>query len=162
MLEISQWETRIHFPPLSDLTEHSFGIIGLNVAGISWNIEWFQLCIPGGNREKGKNILLHCKFKLQVTFNPMMQVFEVDDFNNDFDDIISNKKSKSRRKKLKKPRIVPTTNQVLSSNLNNCNNMESTAYKLWRKKLRKFRTTSWVVRVCTDFAIPYPWKKDIV
>ena len=36
---INQWETRIHFPPLSDLSEHSFGICGPNVARISWNFE---------------------------------------------------------------------------------------------------------------------------
>ena len=29
-------------------------------------------------------------------------------------------------------------------------------YKILMKKLRKFRTTSWVVRVCTDFAQPNP------
>ena len=53
MLEISQWETRIHCPPLSDLSEQCFGISGLNVARITWNFEWYQLCIlvgPGGNR----------------------------------------------------------------------------------------------------------------
>ena len=33
MLEISQSETRIHFPPLafSDFSEHSFGFSGLNI-----------------------------------------------------------------------------------------------------------------------------------
>ena len=53
MLGISQWETRIHFPPLSDLSEHSFGISGPNVARISWNFECYQFFIlvgPGGNR----------------------------------------------------------------------------------------------------------------
>ena len=45
MLKISQWETRIHFPPLPDLSEHSFGISGLYVARISWNLEWYQLCM---------------------------------------------------------------------------------------------------------------------
>ena len=44
MLEISRWETRIHFPPLSDLSEHSFGISGLNRTRIS------VLVGPGGNR----------------------------------------------------------------------------------------------------------------
>ena len=29
-------------------------------------------------------------------------------------------------------------------------------YKILMKKLRKFRTTSWVVRVCTDFVQPVP------
>ena len=29
-------------------------------------------------------------------------------------------------------------------------------YKILLKKLRKFRTTSWVVRVCTDFVQPVP------
>ena len=37
MLEISQWETRIHFPPLSDLSEHSFGISEPKIVKISWN-----------------------------------------------------------------------------------------------------------------------------
>ena len=41
ILGISQWETRIHFPPLFDLSEHSFGISGLNITRISWK---------GGNR----------------------------------------------------------------------------------------------------------------
>ena len=48
MLGISQWETRIHFPPLSDLSEHSFGISGPNVARISWNFECYQFFILVG------------------------------------------------------------------------------------------------------------------
>ena len=51
---LNQWWTRIHFPPLSDLSEHSLGISGLYVARISWNFEWYQFFIlmgPGGNRE---------------------------------------------------------------------------------------------------------------
>ena len=49
---LNQWENRIHFPPLSDLSEHSFGISGPNIARISWNFEWYQLRILadlGGN-----------------------------------------------------------------------------------------------------------------
>ena len=41
-LGISQWETRIHFSPLSDLSEHSFGNSGPNLAGISWNFKCYQ------------------------------------------------------------------------------------------------------------------------
>ena len=54
ILRISQWETSIYFPPLSDLSEHSFGISRPNVARISWNFEWYQFFIlvgPGGNRD---------------------------------------------------------------------------------------------------------------
>ena len=29
-------------------------------------------------------------------------------------------------------------------------------YQMWSEKLRKFRTTSWVVKICTDFAPVYP------
>ena len=39
----SQWENRIYFPPLSDLSEHSFRISGPIIARISWNFEWYQL-----------------------------------------------------------------------------------------------------------------------
>ena len=54
LLRYSQWETSIYFPPLSDLSEHSFGISRPNVARISWNFEWYQFFIlvgPGGNRD---------------------------------------------------------------------------------------------------------------
>ena len=40
------------FPPLSDLSEHSFGTSGPYIARFSWNFESYQLCIlvsPGGN-----------------------------------------------------------------------------------------------------------------
>ena len=47
---LSQWEIRIHFPPLSDLSEHSFGINGANVARISLNFECFQFFYPCGAR----------------------------------------------------------------------------------------------------------------
>ena len=33
----NQWENRIYFPQLSDLSEHSFEISGPNLASISWN-----------------------------------------------------------------------------------------------------------------------------
>ena len=33
------------FSPLSDITEYSFGISGINVYGISWNFKWYlQRC----------------------------------------------------------------------------------------------------------------------
>ena len=38
----NKWETMIQFHPLSDLSEHSFGISGLNVAGICWDFECYQ------------------------------------------------------------------------------------------------------------------------
>ena len=47
----SQWENRIYFPPLSDLSELSFWISGPNLARISWNFEWYQIfypCRPSG------------------------------------------------------------------------------------------------------------------
>ena len=52
ILRISQWETSIYFPPLSDLSKHSFGTSRPNVARISWNFQWYQFFIlvgPGGN-----------------------------------------------------------------------------------------------------------------
>ena len=52
ILRISQWETSIYFPLLSDLSEHSFGVCRPNVDRISWNFEWYQFFIlvgPGGN-----------------------------------------------------------------------------------------------------------------
>ena len=56
MLEIGQWGTRIHVPPLplSDLYEYSFQISGLKLARITWNSEWYQISIlvsPGGNSD---------------------------------------------------------------------------------------------------------------
>ena len=79
MLEISQWESRIHFPPLSDLSENTFGITGLNVASISWNFEWYQLFIlvgPGGNRgPTKKSHVLFAVFELDgISFNSMLSI----------------------------------------------------------------------------------------
>ena len=71
MLEISQWENRIHFPPLSDLSENTFGISGLNVASISWNFEWYQLFIlvgPGGNRAEIKKEVSGIEISLWYLF----------------------------------------------------------------------------------------------
>ena len=59
---LNQWENRIYFPPLSNLSEHSFGISGPNINRISWNFEWYQLFIlvgPGGNRDR-------CKFHFKM------------------------------------------------------------------------------------------------
>ena len=36
-------KTGFIFPPLTDLSEHSFEISGPNLARISWNFEWHQL-----------------------------------------------------------------------------------------------------------------------
>ena len=67
-LEVSQ--PMIPFPPLSDLSEHSFGISGQNVGRISWNFECYQFFILvglGGNRAtlgQGTNADAHVYFKL--------------------------------------------------------------------------------------------------
>ena len=53
MVWISHWETRIQFPQLLDLAEHSFGISEPNVAWNIWNFEWYQFFIllnPVGHR----------------------------------------------------------------------------------------------------------------
>ena len=51
-----------------------------------------------------------------------------------------------KRRKLKKKASHPAALIKLSQS----------NFQMWNEKLRRFRTTSWVVKICTDFAPVYP------
>ena len=72
MLGISQWEIRMHFPTLSDLSEHSFGISGQNLARISWNFECYQFFILRAWIEPDVEECL-----ILIRFRPIFQTFLV-------------------------------------------------------------------------------------
>lgn len=55
-------------------------------------------------------------------------------------------KSLTKRRRLKKKASHPDALIKLSQS----------NFHMWNEKLRKFRTTSWVVKICTDFAPVYP------
>ena len=71
------------------------------------------------------------------------------------EEIDENEENALMTKKVKKKRMKKSKSDIPNPMIL-FNNSDSLKHKVWHKKLRKFRTTSWVVRVCTDFAIPYP------
>ena len=88
-----------------------------------------------------------------MTFSPTMQVFEVQTHSEDAENLErwrNSKRSKVRRKNIMKDSaLVPLKSFRISTF--GLNNSDSINYQIWKKKLRKFRATSWVVKICTDF-----------
>ena len=64
------------------------------------------------------------------------------------------RKSNRRRLKKKASHTAAFILHQLSQNI--IFDTDSSKNQMWSDKLRKFRTTSWVVRICTDFALVYP------
>ena len=64
------------------------------------------------------------------------------------------RKSNRRRLKKKASHTAAFILHQLSQKI--ISDTDSSKYNLCSEKLRKFRTTSWVVRICTDFALVYP------
>ena len=74
-------------------------------------------------------------YHIKVTFNPNMEFFEIEKEMTSCDINGPNlSKPLTKRRRLKKKASHPAA----------------------FIKLRKFRTTSWVVKICTDFAPVYP------
>ena len=68
------------------------------------------------------------------------------------EEIDENEEKALMTKKVKKKRVKKPNSDILNP-MQLFHNSDSQKHKVWQKKLRKFRTTSWVVRVCTDFVI---------
>ena len=68
------------------------------------------------------------------------------------EEIDENEEKALMTKKVKKKRVKKPNSDILNP-MQLFHNSDSLKHKVWQKKLRKFRTTSWVVRVCTDFVI---------
>ena len=82
-----------------------------------------------------------------------MEVFEAETDDEEFN-IPVKRKPKPKKKKSTQTKFVSLSKHVpIPSDIKS---MDLDNYKMWKRKLNKFRTTSWVVRVCTDFALPIP------
>ena len=66
------------FPPLSDLSEHSFGMSRPNVARISWNFEWYQFFILAGPvTMEGGYLGIHTWIRMDMVESHIWILFEV-------------------------------------------------------------------------------------
>ena len=82
-----------------------------------------------------------------------MQVFEVQTHSEDAENLErwrNSKRSKVRRKNIMKDSAVVPLKSFRISTFG-LDNSDSINYQIWKKKLIKFRATSWVVKICTDF-----------
>ena len=93
----------------------------------------------------------------RVTFSDTNQVYEIHTENEASTLGKYAQKLRRSKRKSKKTDIGKAVELLKLSSLSLDGSFPSDVnYKILMRKLRKFRTTSWVVRVCTDFAQPVP------
>ena len=93
----------------------------------------------------------------RVNFSETNQVYEIQTENQATTLGKCTQKLRRSKRKSKKTDIGKDVEKLKLSSLSlNGSFPVEVNYKILLRKLRKFRTTSWVVRVCTDFAQPVP------
>ena len=86
-----------------------------------------------------------------------MEYFKIEEESTESSDINEPNIRKSNRRRLKKKAACHSGAFLLHQlSKNILIDTESSKYQMWSDKLRKFRSTSWVVKICTDFAPVYP------
>ena len=84
-----------------------------------------------------------------------MEYFEIEEESSTCD-INEPNVRKSNRRRLKKKACHSGAFLLHQLSQNILIDTKSSKFHMWSDKLRKFRSTSWVVKICTDFAPVYP------
>ena len=100
---------------------------------------------------------LHTEKTSRVTFSETDQVHEIKAENQGSSMGKYTQKLRRSKRKSKKSDLGKAVEMLKLSSLSLDGSLPADVnYKILMKKLRKFRATSWVVRICTDFVQPVP------